>query len=177
MLVFAVTASGAVLAVRFVDLEAVGILWRGLSFGLANVDTLARDALAPGLTDDLLSAYARNAANVLLLLEFLQHPWVGIGLDQTYNARAGGYISHTYYLYPLAAYGLIGAVPYLLYFVVWPVRSGYRLDRYATNATLLFLFAVMTLLNDWRAWYAIPFFLMLGGTCRFRITKRAVLKA
>ena len=161
MLVFAVTASGAVLAVRFVDLEAVGILWRGLSFGIANADTLAQETLAL-LPDNLLSAYARNAANVLLVREFLEYPLVGIGMDQAYNVRVLGYISHTYYLYPFAAFGLVGAVPYLLYFVVWPVRSGYRLDRYATSSTLLFLLGIMTVLNDWRAWYAIPFFLMLG---------------
>ena len=141
VLVLAVAASGAVLAVRFVDFEAVGILWRGLSFGIANADTLAEETLGL-LPNNLLSAYARNAANVLLIREFLQHPLVGIGMDQAYNVRVGTYISHTYYLYPLAAYGLVGAVPYLLYFVVWPVRSGYRLDRHATNATLLFLLAL-----------------------------------
>jgi hypothetical protein len=109
--------------------------------------------------DDYYSAYARNKSNILVLESIAQNPLSGVGAYGMTQIRAARYQSHTYWLYPLGAYGFLGAFPYVLWFIsMW--RSGLRLQPNLALPLAFFLLATMTFTNDMYAWYGLVFFLV-----------------
>ena len=102
-------------------------------------------------TDDIKSSVYRSAANYQLFNKFLDNPFVGIGLSQVLNIRTGGYISHTYFLLPLAAYGIIGFIPYLFFFYYY-YRENYNC---ALELKTLYIFFILTsyFINDLWGWF------------------------
>jgi hypothetical protein len=112
-----------------------------------------------GRKNKLVSAASRIQSNILLFREFIESPYFGSGYQHTMTVRSFGVISHTYYLFPLASYGIIGITPYLLMFLVTFYR-GFKRNRVGTIATIIYLISVFTFLNDMVAWLAIVFFLI-----------------
>jgi hypothetical protein len=129
-----------------------------LFIGLSLDAELSPDKLLQ-LGDDLHSVYSRNRSNVLLLWSIIENPLSGIGMSEVQATRAGRYVSHTYWLYPLAAYGLLGSVPYVMWFLSLARRGLWR-HRQHLLPYGLFVLLTMTFTNDFFSWYAVVIFLL-----------------
>jgi hypothetical protein len=109
--------------------------------------------------DEYKSAYSRNKTNVLCLEAFLSSPLWGVGYDTVSDTRVLGYMSHSYFIFPLVSYGLIGFVPYLLFF--WKKFGAvYRRSRLRALISFVYIAGVMTFVNDFRTYYAILLFVI-----------------
>ena len=56
------------------------------------------------IDSNITSAMSRINSNILLIKEFFNAPLLGIGYHNTMQVKSFGYISHTYYLFPLSSY-------------------------------------------------------------------------
>jgi hypothetical protein len=111
------------------------------------------------MENSTVSALSRIQSNLLVLAEFFKNPLVGIGYQQVAAIQSFGYMSHTYYLFPLTAYGVLGVMPYVIMLTRIFFR-GLRLNYEETIATALFVTTAFTFLNDMVAWMAIIFFIV-----------------
>jgi hypothetical protein len=63
-----------------------------------------------GSGDNAVSVWSRAQSNYLLLENFWGDPFLGVGWAEVSETKAFGYMSHTFYIIFLAAYGLVGFV-------------------------------------------------------------------
>jgi hypothetical protein len=111
---------------------------------------IARD---PSAVDSQRNIVYRMASNSHLVEQFAASPVVGVGAWKVNRMSAGEYPSHTYYLFPLAAYGLLGLLAYgvaigLLTFA----RRGAAAPSLPALAMLLL--TVLSFVNDLYLWLA-----------------------
>lgn len=104
-----------------------------------------------GVDDSMRSIVYRLASNAYLLDELAARALLGLGSDGANSVRVGGYPSHTYYLLPLAAYGIIGFVPYLILFCFLYADATEPRSLRLTGG-IFFMLCVMTFSNDLWAW-------------------------
>ena len=107
-----------------------------------------------GLKSEIVSTYSRLRTNILLIETFLENPLLGVGYVNVKNIQSFGYISHTYYLFPLTSYGILGSISYMMFFSYFFVK-GVKWNTVATIATLIFIICMFSILNDMIAWLAI----------------------
>lgn len=113
-----------------------------------------------GTSDDGLSTDYRLRANSAVLSLFEDSPLIGAGGTSVFAARAGGYITHTYYLMPLAAYGMIGMIPYLL--CLWGICMRFRVRLNSDGLIWLsYLIAICSFVNDLYGWFGLGVALVL----------------
>jgi hypothetical protein len=114
--------------------------------------------------DEYKSAYSRNKTNILCLETFLSSPLWGVGYDTVADTRVLGYMSHSYFIFPLVSYGLIGFIPYLLFF--WKkFISVYRCSKLRALISFVYIAGVVTFVNDFRSYYAILLFVISNYQC------------
>lgn len=115
---------------------------------------------AEGLSDKLTSAVSRIQSNVLLFREFLSQPLFGVGYQNSMDVRSFGFISHTYYLFPLSSYGIIGSLTYFfMAFLIF--KKGYKYNKESTIAAAIFLMMFFLFTNDMVTWLAVMIFLLV----------------
>lgn len=100
-----------------------------------------------GAGDNALSTAIRSGSNWTLLVQFLDSPLHGLGWQEVLSVRSEKYISHTFYVIILAAYGVIGMAPFVLLAVSW-VRSVSRRDQQLRVMTMLLILTMATFVND-----------------------------
>ena len=147
------------LGIIFVEYDTFQLFLKGITAGFGGEETFYVRKDIINFEDDYVSAYSRNQTNYLMLNSFLNNPLIGIGYSDTLKIRVFGYISHTYYLYPLTSYGLIGVLPYLA-FLLRKMKKSHRIFPETTIPTALLIFGVFTFLNDMVAWMAFLLYLM-----------------
>jgi len=111
------------------------------------------------LPSDLVSTFSRVKTAIMAFRAFIESPLLGVGFGEVLNIRFAGYISHTYFLLPLAAYGICGAVFYVS-FVCFVMRRGVLVMPKETVASVFFLMVAMAFDNEMWPWYAILFVLI-----------------
>lgn len=100
-----------------------------------------------GSGDDALSTEIRSASNWGLLIHYLDSPFHGLGWQEVLSVRSDKYISHTFFVIILAAYGVVGVVPLVLLAVAW-VRSVDRRNQQLRVMMMLLVVATATFVND-----------------------------
>jgi hypothetical protein len=105
------------------------------------------------------SAYSRVRTNLLCIQSFLANPFIGIGLAESFGLRIAGYMSHTYFLLVACAYGAIGSIPYLLFFKGLACPANRPIPK-RSILTLFLIVGILTFINDFPSWFAVPFFLL-----------------
>jgi len=115
-----------------------------------------------GKDSDNVSAISRINSSILLFKEFLSHPILGIGYNDATNVRSFGYISHTYYLFPLASYGLIGILP-LVILIYYIFNIAIKKNKEFAISSMLLFMVMFTFSNDMHAWISIFIFALLYG--------------
>ena len=108
------------------------------------------------LPSSFVSSYQRITSIKLGLQSFSNNPIIGSGLVEAHSIRVAGYIIHSYYIFPLVAYGLIGIIPYILSFH-YILKKGYIVMPRETIASLVFIIGAMTFDNEMSQWYALLF--------------------
>ena len=139
--------------------EFIGIQIYKLTKGLDLLSGYYLHAEGYHFESNVVSAYTRIRTNILLLQEFINNPLLGIGFQNTMNIKIFGYISHTYYLYPLVSYGILGTLPYFLFFFYFVIK-GVKWNLKATIIFMIFLILIFTFLNDMVLWLAILLFII-----------------
>jgi hypothetical protein len=109
-----------------------------------------------------LSAQFRSEANWLLISKaVMDHPLLGMGWNMVLETRSGGYITHTLYLIIFAAYGLLGSVPLLAWFILFLAKTRDRMRvLLAMSSTVIIVSA--SFVNDPVAWYGLLFALLFN---------------
>lgn len=107
-----------------------------------------------GLESNIVSAYSRIKTNFLMLDEFIKNPIFGIGFQSSKQLTSFGYISHTYYLFPLTSYGFLGTLFLIIFFVYFFIK-GLKWNVHITIISFIFLILIFTISNDMVAWLAI----------------------
>ena len=139
--------------------DIVGVI-NNYFFGFDVLSDHIEHTQAYGLDGGQVSVVSRINSSALLLKEFFAAPFFGVGYNNSVDIRSFGYISHTYYLFPLSSYGLVGVIPYafLLYYIY---SRAVKNDRVFAKASILFCISMFSFLNDMHAWMSILFFLLL----------------
>lgn len=106
------------------------------------------------LDSDIISAYSRIKTNLLMLDEFIKNPIFGIGFQSSKQLTSFGYISHTYYLFPLTSYGFLGSLFHIIFFVYFFIK-GLKWNLHATIISFMLIILIFTISNDMLAWLAI----------------------
>ncbi|WP_340117703.1 hypothetical protein [Pelagibius sp. 7325] len=106
---------------------------------------------APFGNDDRASLNYRQDANRILFQEFLRAPITGQGYQVVKESRSGPYISHTYLLFPFAAYGILGVVPYLIALLFF-LRQCRGYDPRLSILIPFFFLGMLAVTNDLWAW-------------------------
>lgn len=112
--------------------------------------------------DKLMSVTSRTATNYNLILEFIKNPILGNGYASNYDTAVFGYVSHSYLIIVLAAYGLVGAflIATFLYLYVKSFKSSHA---YRLLPGLFILVATTFIFsNDLYLWIAFTFALLKG---------------
>jgi hypothetical protein len=118
--------------------------------GLApSPEAILRDASA---VDSQRSIVFRMAANSYLVEHFAGSPIIGVGAWEVLRTKAGGYPAHTYYLFPLAAYGLLGLLAYGVAIGLLFAHRGAAAPSLPVLAMLLL--TVLSFVNDLYLWLA-----------------------
>ena len=100
--------------------------------------------------------HIRNHTNLLVFLAFLRNPVFGTGMARVKKElQVGGWWCHTFYLLPLAAYGLIGFSPFFFFFF-FEIYQSWKSCFWTTMAFCAFLLGTWTFTNDLYIWYTIP---------------------
>lgn len=147
-LIFALTISGAIAAATgYVILESLGS-----SYEMLIVEAGLGIDFPSGTADSVRSLWYRLATNALLLQTFMDYPIFGAGMHAVLSARVGDYISHTYYLMPLAAYGVAGVLPYLA-FLGLGIWRGWRLGNGLMFIAGALVISVVVFVNDLWGWF------------------------
>ncbi|WP_119166687.1 hypothetical protein [Algihabitans albus] len=122
-----------------------------LAFGLPLIQAHANALL--GSSDDRLSAVSRLATNIDLMSLFAKHPMLGIGEAAVERTRFAGYMSHTFPIVLLVAFGLVGSVPFVI--ALWfMVSAEHRPEALDVVAITLVLQAGL-FVNDLWPWLAV----------------------
>jgi hypothetical protein len=102
------------------------------------------------------SIYIRNRTNLLVFHAFLKNPVLGTGMAKVKKElQVGGWWCHTFYLLPLAAYGLIGFSPFFFFFFS-EIYQNWKRCFWTTMAFGAFLLGTWTFTNDLYIWFSIP---------------------
>lgn len=92
------------------------------------------------------SSYIRNATNFLAFQEFLNNPIFGSGNSYVKNEiQISGYWTHTYFIYILASYGIVGFILVVIF-----IFKMLRLDKlpYKETLRLFLVISVMLLFTN-----------------------------
>ena len=103
---------------------------------------------------------SRLSTNLQLVEQLLAHPMLGIGELAVWEIRAAGYMSHTFLLLLLAAYGIVGFLPLVV--VAAFMAVGRRPACPPANAGILLLSTTM-FVNDLWPWLGLAFALVAHG--------------
>lgn len=135
----------------------------------AGEETQIKDAVnifrsqgSESMTDKFMSITSRTATNHNLILEFGKHPILGNGYASNYDTAVFGYVSHSYLVVMLAAYGLIGAflIATFLYLYIKSFKSSNAYNL--LPGLFIFIAAVFVFSNDLYLWIALVFALLKG---------------
>jgi hypothetical protein len=115
--------------------------------------------------DQFYSTYVRNKTNMVLILNFFEHPVIGNGMHDIYNTRVASYMSHTLWLFPFVAYGILGGIP-VVSGIVGAFWRASRFDFSLTFGMFVLLFLTLTFTNDVWPWYSIVLFALWSAVGR-----------
>ena len=125
------------------------------TFGLNTEVNYNYDQLSE-LPDPKASIYIRNRTNLLVFRSFLQNPVFGTGMAKVKKElQVGGWWCHTFFLLPLSSYGLIGFLPFFIFFL-FETQQVWQRCFWTAVAFFGLLIGIWTFTNDLYIWFAIP---------------------
>lgn len=153
--VFAGVAIAATIAVSVLFPYIIKEKIEELTFGLNPKLNLSYEQIMT-LPDPEPSTYIRNMTALMAFRAFIANPVIGVGFAKVKKElKIASYWCHTFYLLPLAAYGLIGFLPFF-FFLMFEILQNWKISSWTTVAFCVFILGTLTFTNDLFYWFAIP---------------------
>lgn len=126
----------------------------GIGDDTARVRIISQES-QKSLVKPVISITSRSATNYFLVKEFFKYPVLGSGYELVFGTRIYGYMSHSYWLFILVAYGFIGASLVLIFFRLYSNSFQSKNSGKVLAGILIFMACVLTLSNDLFLWIAL----------------------
>lgn len=118
-------------------------------------DLLRQDAATLTVVKPLMSYTSRSATNYYLALHFLKRPLFGSGYEIVHETTVFGYISHSYLITIVTAYGLIASLLIFLFFRSYFKSFQFEESKKILAGMVILLTGTLIFYNDLLLWIAL----------------------